>query len=407
MPASQPRRSATAPCRWRSAVGFLVAVVLAVRSAGAVEPLPPPEISPYRLVVTKAEDGALAATGFLPDEAAIEALAARLGDGARLGLVPASGAPSPRFAEDVAAMVEAVAPLADWRLALRDREVRLRGTAGAPSARDRVRGDLDRVLAARGYALARFDVRAGEPRLTPTIVEAVVGEAAACGPLRIEAPPEGHWPPGARIVVSGRAAGPRAAVEAERRLAALAGDRPTALDLDALSAPVCAVMGRLPREATPGFSIWLGRGPGGTPVSDGLYRPGEVPVIDVVLPREAEGFLHVALVDVTGVAVNLLPTADFPVQAVERLGRIEGDRRLVRVAFTRAEASVVPARIVLEIDPTPGRTLVLALVTARPLFETPRPLVEPAEEFAEALARMLAERDPARLGLATAFIAPQ
>jgi hypothetical protein len=116
---------------------------------------------------------------------------------------------------------------------------------------------------------------------------------------------------------------------------------------------------------------------------------GDNPVIDVVLPVSLDaGHLWVTIADVADKAYNLLPSDTRPETALSALGEVAGGLRTIRVAFPEAEGGA--GRPAFVIDETFGKSLLIALVTDRPLFDVPRPLEESAAAFGEALRERLA-----------------
>jgi OmpA-OmpF porin, OOP family len=111
------------------------------------------EVSPYRLSIAW-QDGRLAVAGYMPDQARLDAVAARIaphaGTGAA-GLAVAAGHP-PGWSALATAVVDAITGLDQGSAELIDRALSLRGTATSVNARDRVLAALS-AFEGRGFAL--------------------------------------------------------------------------------------------------------------------------------------------------------------------------------------------------------------------------------------------------------------
>jgi hypothetical protein len=76
----------------------------------------------------------------------------------------------------------------------------------------------------------------------------------------------------------------------------------------------------------------------------------------------------------------------------------------VRVAYGLGEAAAEPGRLAFKVDPTFGKSVVVVLVTDRPLFGELRPTTESVASFAEALEAVLAAGSVKILSITTQFI---
>jgi hypothetical protein len=148
--------------------------------------------------------------------------------------------------------------------------------------------------------------------------------------------------------------------------------------------------------------VALGFGDRDEPNLSGVYAVGDNPVIDVLVPGGLTGYLWVAVADVTGNLYNVLPNINRPEHALSALGA--GGVRRVRVAYGLGEAAAEPGRLAFKVDPTFGKSVVVVLVTDRPLFGELRPTTESVASFAEALEAVLAGGSVKILSIATQFI---
>ena len=109
----------------------------------------------------------------------------------------------------------------------------------------------------------------------------------------------------------------------------------------------------------------------------------------MLLPAEpSDGYLWVAVADVTGNLFNLLPNLGRPDAAVAELGAVER-----RDPAASASPTASPRRRPTERGrPSPstttfGKSLIIVFRTDRPLFDTLRPTTEIVASFAEDLGR--------------------
>jgi hypothetical protein len=389
----RPRRSRPA----LAALALVLALTLGgLWAGGALERFlsaPLPVARPYVLTAGVDVDGAATLAGNAPDAAAREAIARTFrlvagGAASAEDLVLADGAPGPGWAAGAQAMIAAARGLEDWRLEIVDRDAALSGIAADAGARDATVAAFDAAAAADEFA-GRTRIAAGPRLLDADLVRGWLAPLATCGPLELHAPKGGRFPLDATVAVFGSvaAAGERGRIEAA--IAPRLGDRRLALDLATLNPALCEVQGALPGDAPRLGAFALGSGDDAEPNLSGIYSVGDNPVIDVVLPASLDvGHLWVVIADVTGNAYNLVPSDIRPETLLANLGEVAGGLRTIRVAFPDAEAG--PGKPSFRIDETFGKSLVVALVTDRPLFNVPRPVEESVAAFQEALRARLA-----------------
>ena len=172
-----------------------------------------------------------------------------------------------------------------------------------------------------------------------------------------------------------------------------------------LNPELCTVLALLPPVPPGPMSIALGFGDREEPNLSGIYAVGDNPVIDVLVPATlTEGYLWVAVADVTGNLYNMLPNINRPEEALADLGAVTDGVRRIRVAHSQAEASEDPSRLAFAVDDTFGKSVVIAFQSARPLFSAPRPTTESVRAFAEALDEVLKRDEPGIVSIATQFI---
>ncbi len=371
---------------------------------------PPLEVaSPYELIADRPAVGAASLMGDAPDAAAAAAVADAFARAT--GTAPptealrlAAGAPVEDWGAAVAELVGIAGGLAEWRLEIADADASLTGVAPDATARDAVAQRFAAAATARGL---RPDARlaAGPIELDVAALRALLAPLSDCGPLEPVAPPSGSFPLGAAVTVTGNVAD-RARIDAIRdALTAAIGDRSLQLTLSPLSPELCTVMALLPPAPPGAISVALGFGDRPDPNLSGTYAVGDNPVIDVLMPADVtDGYLWIAVADVSGNLYNVLPNMAHPDSRVADLGTSDGRIRRIRVAYSLAEQAADPSRLAFTVDDTFGKSVVVVFHTDRPLFEEMRPTTESVAGFAEELQRTLDAGQVKILSISTQFI---
>jgi hypothetical protein len=136
-----------------------------------------------------------------------------------------------------------------------------------------------------------------------------------------------------------------------------------------------------------------------------VYRPGDNPVIDILMPAEpGDGYLWVVVADVTGNLYNLLPNLGRPQSAIAALGEVAGDVRRIRIAYSLADHDADPTKPAFTVDENFGRSLVIAFRSDRTLFDVLRPTTETIASFTGDLASVLKTGQVRLLSVATQVI---
>lgn len=393
-----------------------VAVVVLLLAGGWFSGLVPglfgglPTASPYVLTAERAADGSSRLEGDAPGEAArttiVDAFTAAGGAApAPDGLKLATGTPVDGWDLAVAALIAAAKPLGEWRLDLKDRDASLSGVAPDTATRDAVTRNFTAAAASAGLTPS-LRLSAGPARLDAAAVEAIVRPFENCGPLTVTPPPGGSFPMGSTVGVTGNVADQATADKLRAALAAGIGDRTPRVDAAVLDPTLCGLVSLLPAVPAGSLSIRLGYGDRDGPNTTGTYAVGDNPIIDVLLPAQpSDGYLWVAIADVTGNLFNLLPNLGRPDAAVASNGTVEGDKRRVRVAFDLADAKADPkARPYFKVDDTFGKSLMIVFRTDRPLFDTLRPTTETVASFTQDLSQVLQAGQVRILALTTQVI---
>jgi len=341
-----------------------------------------PASDPFRLIVERNAGGPVRAAGNVPSEDGQAALMQIVDDGE---LELASGKIAETWLRDVLFTLEPLSELEDWRLVVENNEAKLTGTTSDAD----LLADLDGFFGGDmpGALVGIVQIAFELPLLDRAIPRDIVDAHADCGPLLLQGASVGTgYAPDETLNVSGQVAATETQIRLFDELTGIAGGRAVKLDLDVLNPALCIVEQRLPKAPPGGLSIRYSNGNNGEANPSGRFFIGENPVIDVVLPAGlTDGYLTVSILDVTGNVFHLLPNINRQNHAIEdlRSGRT-GDVAL-RVAYS-LETSAEQGGIAFKVDDsTLGKSKIVILHSAQPLFDGLRPSAESAASFAEAL----------------------
>ncbi|PDS29221.1 serine/threonine-protein kinase [Rhizobium phaseoli] len=368
-----------------------------------------PVQAPYKL--SAGLDGQHQATlsGFAPDAEQQQAILAGFSRTAGLpapagALALAKGEPSERWAQDIDSFFAAADGLEEWRLDVSDRTVRLTGLATDKAARDTVVSRFGEASKAAGYqALVR--IAAGPRNLTPDELKSTIAPLETCGPLVVQPPEGANFPLGSTVAIRGNVAASGDVEALRQALTPRLGDRDLRFDTTVLNNQLCVVQSLLPDVPQGPMTIVLGYGDKSEPNMSGIYSVGDNPVIDVLAPATiTNGYLWVAIADVTGNLFNVLPNIKRPDNALFGLGTVSNGMRTIRVAYSTADGATDPAKLSFAVDNTFGRSLIIAMQTDRPLFSQLRPTTESTKSFAEDLHAVIASGQVSILSMTTRLI---
>lgn len=398
-PASAPQLAATDPApvpasRGRVRVVPALAVLLLVGAtsgayfSGMIDGVLGPRhpmAQPFTLTVERPMDGGPDhATGHVPSlefEAALTARLLEMGGTAELSL--ASGDIHDGWDTAVEETLARINGLEEFRLAVENDRLELSGLA--PD-----RDTLSAVEAAfadgfPGDLQGSLDLQLGPRFLTEEMLAPLLHTNADCGRLRLLDPPSAGYGLDDTIIIVGQLASDAQRDALATAITAIAGERPTQIETDVLNPALCRIDAVLPSAGPGGFDVRMGFGDRPDANPSGSYRPGDNPVIDVVLPDAVEGgYLQVSVVDVKGVVFHLLPNSKRPDNSIATLRR-EADGDLIRVAYTLEEARGTN-RLAFSVDgSTLGKSKVVVVHSDTPLFSELRPTTESAAGYAKAL----------------------
>ncbi len=389
-----------------------LAVIAGLWSAGLFDGLfvkSLPVEAPYTLSAGLDAQHQVTLTGFAPDADQQQAISAGFARASGLaapkdGLALAKGEPSERWAQDIDGFFAAAAGLDEWKLEVADRSVRLTGLAPDKASRDAAVSRFNEAGKAAGYQPV-VRIAAGPRTLTADQLQSAIAPLETCGPLVVQSPEGTSFALGSTVAIRGNVATGSDLDALRQALAPRLGDRDLRLDTTLLNGQLCVVQSLLPDAPQGPMTIVLGYGDKPEPNMSGKYSVGDNPVIDVLAPASIkDGYLWVAIADVTGNLFNVLPNIKRQDNALSSLGTISDGMRTIRVAYSTADGAADPAKLSFAVDNTFGRSLIIALQTDRPLFSQLRPTTESTKSFAEDLHAVIASGQVSILSTTTRLI---
>lgn len=371
-----------------------VAVVLAAGGAGGYalglfDGLLEPElplVTPYTLAVQKAQDSPGTMVGHAPDAATYDALLGLTsGQMETVDVTLARGEIAPSWGADVLATLKPLTALDEYRFLVSDNGARISGSTTDKAVHERVTGLFRTGLP--GALDGRAEIDFLELFLPAERITPVLQELADCGALAQPDASTVGYGPQSPITITGRVAGTATRVQLFDRLRAMVGERQIILDVDVLNPTLCLIETHLPKAPPSEIDVAFSVGDREEANSSGRFFVNENPVIDVVLPADVtDGYLTVSVLDVSGNVFHLLPNLTRQDNSVAGLRNgTEGIAR-VRVAYSLKQKAAKPERIAFKVDDsTLGKSKVIVLHSANPLFAGLRPTSESASGYAEAL----------------------
>lgn len=352
-----------------------------------------PVADPYSLTVHKEFEAPAVAEGHVPSPELRDALATRMDSmGGSADLTLASGEIAENWGAGVLDMVDSVAPLDEFRIAVENDAVELTGLAPTRDALSTVRATFSDGFP--GGFQGSMDLQLGPRFLSPDAIRPLLEDHADCGRLHLTSPPPLGYGLEDRVIVTGRFAADETRAGLRSDIAALAGDRPVRVEGEVLNESLCRIDAMLPKAAPGGFDLRFGFGDRAGQNLARRYEVGDNPVIDVRLPDDVDqGYLRVSVIDVQGVVFHLLPNRVRPDNSIEALRAEAGPDGYVRLAYPLEEAEGT-GRLAFTVDGSAlGKSKVIVLHTDEPLFDELRPTTESVASYADALAKARREGD--------------
>lgn len=439
-----------APAR-RSRAGLWAVLVVVLAAAGAggvwlsgamngVTAPALPQQEPYTLVIDRPAGGPAVATGFVPSEEIHSALQHAVEPtGGKADVTLASGAIGASWGKDVLSVVEALAPLDSWHVAIKGDQAAVTGATTDAAVQGKVMaaiGTLPGVL--KGGAKIELVAKAPvappaapaptpvtpaptpspapspapetppttaaatppatpqppapaapqpPPFLTAADVGAIMGQHADCGTLTLIDPPSLGYGKGDTIRISGNLSGTPSQIALSEAIKAAAPGREVDLQkVELLNPALCQIETTLPATHEGPLSFRFGFGDSGDDNPSGRYFVGENPVIDLVIPPEVtDGYLSVSIIDVSGNVYHLLPNLNRQDNAVADLRNGASGPVNVRIAYPLSD-NKDPSHVAFTVDASSlGKSKVIVLHSEKPLFPELRPTTESVGGFADAL----------------------
>ena len=363
-----------------------------------------PVADPYALIVERTEAGVVRAVGYMPSPETAEQLSQIMaGIGGTAELTLATGDIGPTWAQDVLAVIDQLKPVESWRLAVNSNQALVTGTTLDRARKDRLEAAFASGLP--GGLTGSAKILLGPVILPVSVLGPLLTKAADCGPLRLLDPPAAGYPNHATITVSGTFAEPKSGAALQEAIAAVAGDRTVSLLTEVLNPPLCQIAAGLPDAPSGGFRFRFGFGDREGDNPSARYLVGENPVIDLTIPATAvDGYVSVLTVDVSGTVTHLLPNLNRPENSLAALRAGRDGPLSVRISYPLAD-NADPARIAFVVDPTSlGKSELLVIHSAEPLFANMRPTQESVGGLVEVLAKTGADGPAQILSIDSAIV---
>ncbi len=358
-----------------------------------------PVADPCQLTASRPAVGDPGVTGNAPSELFEAAIASRMSEirgGVDLSL--AKGNIAETWEQDVLSVLDTIAPLEEWQLEVQDNTANLHAIT------------IDRDLYAAtqrafangmpGALSGEADVILGPLLVTQRMLAPILAQNANCGPLKLPDHPALGFGLDDTITITGQLAEPVNRTALTDNVRAVSGGRDIKIDIEILNPSLCLIESFLPDVPDSDIDISFRFGDTLDPNASGQFFVGENPVIDVVLPDNVrKGFLSVSILDVSGNVFHLLPNANRTDNSVATLRSGSDGTVPIRVAYAISEADSLD-KLAFQVDEsTLGKSKIVVIHTDRPMFDGPRPTVESASGYAEALRNENTQGDSAILSL--------
>ena len=341
-----------------------------------------PVADPFVLVVERKADSPAQASGVVPSEDIQQALTGKMTDiGGAADLSIATGDIANSWGPDVLSLIDAVAQLPEWRVASSGNSVEV---TGLTLNRDEQQRLMELPLPAALNGTVQIDL--GPRFLTAAMLRPILIEMADCGELLLAPPSAAGYPVDSTVFVTGHVADSATQVALEDALRAVIGPRELRVETAVLNPTLCLFDAVLPTAPGGGFEIAFGYGDRPDANPGGTYVVGDNPVIDVVIPANVvDGYIYVSALDVSGNVFHLLPNLKRADNSVKALRDGRSGPVSVRVAYSIAEAKEKDGLAFVVDETALGKTRVMVLHSAQPIFDSLRPTTESAWGYAAAL----------------------
>jgi serine/threonine protein kinase len=357
---------------------------------------PTPIASPYTLSAGFGPDGSTL-SGNAPDSEAAQRLRQAFANAT--GATPpedaldlAQGVPDDRWVDSISDLFGVLRGLPEWSVRVTDQAARITGLADSRARADEtstVIGDW----AQRTGITPLTDIKVGPRKLQGQAVLDALAPFALCGPLTPDRGPLQLYDLGDTIAVTGAMVSVEARDAAQSALAPMIGARTLRLDVTILNKDLCTIRKVLPPVGEGDTVIWFGDGATGEVNLSGIYRAGDNPVVEVLVPPALTGLsLWVLVVDNTNQVFSLLPNEKQAEHDIQDIGTVSDGVRRIRVLGSLADLQAGNAVFSITVDASNfGKSEIIAILSRTPLFETRLPETLSvgglADELASAVAR--------------------
>lgn len=390
--------------------GTLAVTALGVWLSGALDefiapPLPPAD--PYEMHASLDESGVLSFSAHAPDKET--GIALRAGFAEATGQLPteetitlAQGMPDATWPALAGELIAQAVALERWQVDLASMSAQISGLAESRSEKQRLAEEFESWAASAGVALS-LDILAGPARLAVDDVQATLDEMATCGRLTQRDAPSGDYVLYSTITIAGDVANSEDVLAIRAKLDPQIGDRTLQFETTVLNDDLCAIRAVLPTAPTGNLSISLTDGKSGQSALTGVFRTGDNPVVDVLLPATLDqGSLWVMVVDNTGKVFHVLPNINHTEHDIAKLGVVENGVRRVRVLWSIDEFLQDQSRLAMQVtDGDYGKSEIVAFLSREPLFDMRRPRDESVRSVSEALGEAVRSGETQLIGMAS------
>ncbi|KAF0137805.1 MAG: Serine/threonine protein kinase [Xanthobacteraceae bacterium] len=359
---------------------------------------PIPVASPYRLSASFGPEGAQL-SGNAPDAEAAQRL--ELAFTAATGVSPptnalalAQGLPEARWVGSLAELFELLQGIPEWRLTVVDTAADIEAvTANRDQTDTKRKAILD--WAARTGMKISFTPRTGPAKLQGQVVLDALTPFALCGPLSPDKGPLQIYELGETIAVTGAMESVEARDALQAAVEPTLGDRSLRLDVTILNKDLCTIRKVLPPVSAGDAVIWFGKGATGEVNLSGIFRAGDNPVVEVLVPPDLTGLsLWVLVVDNTNQVFSLLPNEKQAEHDIQDIGNVVDGVRRIRVLGSLADLQAGTSVFSIEVDASNfGKSEIIAILSKRPLFGTRLPETLSVGGLADELSDVIA-KDP-------------
>jgi serine/threonine-protein kinase len=344
-----------------------------------------PLADPFTLIAERPAAGTARVVGYVPSQQVLEALEALMTDqSGSAELTLATGDVAESWGEDVLATLAPLAKLDEWRLVISGNKAQLTGVTTEANVHEALLATFSNGLP--GALEGKANIRLKPVFLPASKLQPIIEQNADCGPLQLPGISAVGYGPQTPVVVTGRVAKTSTRVELFDALRAASGDRQVILNIEVLNPTLCLIESHLPDAPSGGIGVAYIVGDRNEPNPSGRFFVGENPVIDVTLPANVtDGYLTVSILDVSGSVYHLLPNIIRQDNDVATLRDGQSGPTSIRVAFSLDEAARGGLLAFTIDDSTLGKSKVIVLHSAQPLFDGLRPTTESASGYARAL----------------------